>query len=81
MTVSSKNFIFLEFHSSKTKILCGYDIKIELVARVIQCFCFPERSMKGGHILDFQKGGKGILEKGGGWLIHLNLALPPPPKT
>ena len=28
-----------------------------LVTRVIQYFCFPERPMKGGDILDFQKGG------------------------
>ena len=36
----------------------------KLVTRVIQYFCFPERSMKGGDILDFQKGGVD-LEKGG----------------
>ena len=41
-----------------------------LVTRVIQYFCFPERPMKDGDILDFQKGGdprKGRLdlEKGG----------------
>ena len=36
----------------------------KLVARVIQYFCFSDRPMKGGDILDFQKGG--ILEKGGG---------------
>ena len=29
----------------------------KLVTRVIQYFCFPERPMKGGDILDFQKGG------------------------
>ena len=28
----------------------------KLVTRVIQCFCFPERPMKGGDILDFKKG-------------------------
>ena len=34
----------------------------KLVTRVIQYFCFSERPMKGGDILDFQKGG--IIEKG-----------------
>ena len=34
-----------------------------LFTRVIWYFCFPERPMKCGDILDFQKGG--ILEKGG----------------
>ena len=33
----------------------------KLVTRVIQYFCFPERPMKGGGILDFQK--RGVLEK------------------
>ena len=37
----------------------------KLVARVIQYFCFHERAMKGGDILDFLKGG-GDLRKGGG---------------
>ena len=32
-----------------------------LVTRVIQYFCFPDRPVKGGDILDFYKGG--ILEK------------------
>ena len=36
----------------------------KLVSRVIQYFCFPDRRMKGGDILDFQKGGN--LKKGGG---------------
>ena len=36
----------------------------KLVTRVIQYFCFPDRPMKGGDILDFQKGGD--LRKGGG---------------
>ena len=35
----------------------------KLLTRVIQYFCFPERPMKGGDILDFQKGE--ILRKGG----------------
>ena len=34
------------------------------VKRVIQYFCFPDRPIIGGDILDFQKGE--ILEKGGG---------------
>ena len=34
----------------------------KLVTRVIQYFCFPNRPMKGGEILDFFK--RGILEKG-----------------
>ena len=34
-----------------------------MVTTVIQYFCFPDKPMKGGDILDFQKGG--ILEKGG----------------
>ena len=38
----------------------------KLVTRVIQYFCFPERLMKGGDILDFKRGGEGgVLEKGG----------------
>ena len=36
----------------------------ELVTRVIQYFCFYERPMKDGDILNFQKGG-GNLENGG----------------
>ena len=36
----------------------------KLATRVIQYFYFPERPMKGGDILDFQKGGN--LRKGGG---------------
>ena len=35
----------------------------KLVTRVIQYFCFPDRPMKGGDILDFQKGEN--LRKGG----------------
>ena len=35
----------------------------KLVTRIIQYFCFPNRLMKGGDILDFQKGGN--LRKGG----------------
>ena len=37
----------------------------KLVTRIIQYFCFPDRPVKGGDILDSQKGGGGILEKGG----------------
>ena len=42
----------------------------KLVTRVIQYFCLPEKPMKGGDILDFQKGenlrkGGVDLEKGG----------------
>ena len=37
----------------------------KLVTRVIQYFCFPDRPMKGGDILDFQKEGGGDLRKGG----------------
>ena len=52
-------------------ILPNYDtlrVKIiyKLVTRVIQYFRFPDRPMKGGVILDFEKGG-GILEKRGGY--------------
>ena len=36
----------------------------KLVKRVIQYFCFPDRPMKCGDILDFEKGGN--LRKGGG---------------
>ena len=36
----------------------------KLVTRVIQYFCFPNRPMKVGGILDFWKGGN--LRKGGG---------------
>ena len=42
----------------------------QLVTRVIQYFCFPNRPMKGGDILDFQKG-EGILEKRGGEMTSL----------
>ena len=35
----------------------------KLITRVIQYFCFLDRTMKGGDILDFQKGGN--LRKGG----------------
>ena len=35
----------------------------KLVTRVIQCFCFPERPMKGWDNLNFKKGGN--LRKGG----------------
>ena len=35
----------------------------KLVTRIIEHFCFPERPMKGGDILDFSKGGN--LRKGG----------------
>ena len=43
----------------------------KLVTRVIKYFCFPERPMKGGDILDFYRGGNlrkvGVdLEKEGG---------------
>ena len=37
----------------------------KLVTRVIQYFCFPDRPMKGGDILDFWKGGN--LRKGRVW--------------
>ena len=36
----------------------------KLVIRVIQYFCFPDRPMKSGDILDFWKGGN--LREGGG---------------
>ena len=39
----------------------------KLVTRVIQYFCFPERPMKGGDILDFQKGGGVNLRNGAGY--------------
>lgn len=44
----------------------------KLVKRVIEYFCFPDRPLKGGDILDFYKEGnlrKGRLdlEKGGGY--------------
>ena len=29
------------------------EIICKLVPRVIRCFCFPDRPMKGGEILDF----------------------------
>ena len=50
----------------------------KLVTRVIQYFCFPDRPMKGGDILDFWKGGnlrKGRvdLEKGGGYDLPYQL--------
>ena len=35
-----------------------------MVTRVIQYFCFPGKPMKGGDILDFQKGGN-LRKKGG----------------
>ena len=56
-------FVFLHFckHSSKTKLYT--QIIYKLATRVIQLFCFPDKPMKGGHILDFQKGNH--LEKGG----------------
>ena len=44
------------------------EITYKMVTTVIQYFCFPDKPMKGGDILDFQKGG--ILEKdwgGGVW--------------
>ena len=41
----------------------------KLVERYIQYFCFPDRSIRGGDILDFQKGGN--LRKGGGRMISL----------
>ena len=37
----------------------------KLVTRVIQYFCFPDRPMKGGDILDFQKG-ENLRKEGGG---------------
>ena len=40
------------------------EITYKMVTRVIKYFCFPDKPMKGGDILDFQKGG--ILEKKGG---------------
>ena len=40
------------------------EIIYKLVTRVSQYFCFPDRPMKGGDILDFQKVGN--LRKGGG---------------
>ena len=39
-------------------------MRYKLVAKVNQCFCFPERPVKGGNILDFWKGGD--LRKEGG---------------
>ena len=42
----------------------------KLVTRTIQYFCFPNRPMKGGGILDFQKGANlkkgGLIQKRGG---------------
>ena len=35
-----------------------------MVKRLLQYFCFPDRSIKAGEILDFQK--EGNLRKGGG---------------
>ena len=48
----------------------------KLVTRVIQFFCFLDKPMKGGDILDFSKGGnlrkEGLdLERGGGCMTPL----------
>ena len=46
-----------------------------LVTRVVQYFCFPDRPMKGGDILDFLKGENlrkgGSSRKGGGGMTPL----------
>ena len=52
----------------------------KLVTRDIQYFCFPDRPMKGGDILDFQNGGNlgkgGVdLEKGGSMTPLTNYVL------
>ena len=41
----------------------------KLAYRFIQYFCFRDRAIKGGEILNLQKGE--ILEKGGGGITHL----------
>ena len=68
-------FAFHHFYkySSKIQILCGQKLYINQL-KVIQYFCFPNRSIQGGDILAFQKGGnlrKGEVgpEKGGMTLI------------
>ena len=56
-----------------------------LVTRVIQYFCFPEKPMKGGDILDFKKGW-GMTPHTKGWGMtphsypHTNYVHRPPPK-
>ena len=62
-------FVFLHFckHSSKTKLYT--QIIYKLATRVIQLFCFPDKPMKGGNILDFKKGGGIHLEKVGMTLL------------
>ena len=46
-----------------------------LVTRVVQYFCFPDRPMKGGDILDFLEGENlrkgGSSRKGGGGMTPL----------
>ena len=48
----------------------------KLVTGVIRYFCFPERPMKGGDILDLKKE-VGILEKGGGVDLETGVYDPP----
>ena len=49
-------------YSSKIKILFRVEIIYKTVKKVFQYFCFPDRPVKGGDILDFQKAGNLDLE-------------------
>ena len=51
----------------------------KLVIRVIQQFCFPDRPMKGGDILDFQKGGNLRKRRVGGGGVDLEKGEYDPP--
>ena len=43
-----------------------YKLVTRIILRIIQYFCFPDRPMKGGDILDFYKG-VNIRKRGGVW--------------
>ena len=90
VAVSSNNFIFIcltgtHFSQFAFHHFCKYSSKIDTlraeiiyksVKRVIQYFCFLDRPMKGGDIVDFQKWGNhrkgGLTYKRGGGMTPFN---------
>ena len=61
---SEKHYITFAFHHFNKYSSNRVEFIYKSVKRVIQYFCFLNRSIKGEDILDFYKGG--ILEKKGG---------------
>ena len=53
----------MEIADTNFKILLGQKLYINWLQELLSTFVFPDKLMKGGDIMDFQKGG--ISEKGG----------------